>query len=122
MAGTAPGTLPDLEALDIGELRTLLLATHERLVAREQEIEYLQLMIAKLRRMQFGRKSEKLDQQILQLQLRLDELATEQQNQDRPPELESPPTAESNSANPQGANAGPPAKPSSSSKHGRRKL
>jgi transposase len=34
----------------------------------------LKLLIAKLRRMQFGRKSEKLDRQIEQLELRLDEL------------------------------------------------
>ena len=38
------------------------------------EIEHLKLLIAKLRRMQFGRKSEKLDRQIEQLELRLEEL------------------------------------------------
>jgi transposase len=36
----------------------------------------LQLLIAKLRRMQFGRRSEKLERQIEQLELQLDELAT----------------------------------------------
>ena len=45
------------------------------------EIEHLKLLIAKLRRMQFGRKSEKLDRQIEQLELRLDELqATQAEN------------------------------------------
>jgi len=38
----------------------------------------LKLLIAKLRRMQFGRKSEKLERQIEQLELRLDELEATQ--------------------------------------------
>ena len=40
------------------------------------EIEHLKLLIAKLRRMQFGRKSEKLERQIEQLELKLEELET----------------------------------------------
>jgi hypothetical protein len=36
----------------------------------------LKLLIAKLRRMQFGRSSENLDRQIEQLELRLEELQT----------------------------------------------
>src|SRR5205823_12307127 len=39
-----------------------------------REIEHLQLLLAKLHRMQFGRKSEKLQRQIEQLELRLEEL------------------------------------------------
>jgi transposase len=35
------------------------------------EIEHLKLLTAKLQRMQFGRKSEKLARQIEQLELRL---------------------------------------------------
>jgi transposase len=51
------------------------------LLSRDNEIEHLKLLIAKLRRMQFGRKSEKLDRQIEQLELRLDELqATHAEN------------------------------------------
>ena len=51
------------------------------LLSRDNEIEHLKLLIAKLRRMQFGRKSEKLDRQIEQLELRLDELqATQAEN------------------------------------------
>ena len=51
------------------------------MLSRDNEIEHLKLLIAKLRRMQFGRKSEKLDRQIEQLELRLDELqATQAEN------------------------------------------
>jgi hypothetical protein len=42
------------------------------------EIEHLKLLIAKLRRMQFGRKPEKLDRQIEQLELRLEELESDE--------------------------------------------
>ena len=41
---------------------------------RETEIEHPKLLIAKLQRIQFGRKSEKLQRQIEQLELRLEEL------------------------------------------------
>jgi transposase len=95
-------TLPDLDALDPRELKVLILSQHtriasqdeklvlqqeeilsqrEQLALRDNEIEHLKLLIAKLRRMQFGRKSEKLDRQIEQLELRLDELqATQAEN------------------------------------------
>jgi transposase len=73
--------LPDLDLFDAAGLKALvvaqhdeLVATQERLLSRESEIEHLKLLIAKLRRMQFGRKSEKLDQQIDQLELKLEEL------------------------------------------------
>lgn len=49
-------------------------ALQQRLSSREQEIEHLKLLIDKLRRMQFGRKSEKLDREIAQLELRLEDL------------------------------------------------
>jgi transposase len=70
--------LPDLEQLDAAALKTLILAQHQQLLSHENEIEHLKLLIAKLRRMQFGRSSEKLDRQIEQLELRLDELQTAQ--------------------------------------------
>jgi transposase len=76
-----PSTLPDLETLDTDSLRALLIETHarycttvERLESRESEIEHLKLLLAKLERMQFGRKSEKLQRQIEQLELRLEDL------------------------------------------------
>jgi transposase len=87
---TARPTLPDLEALDPAALKALILAQHETLVSRETEIENLKLLILKLRRMQFGRKSEKLDHQIEQLELRLEDLeaaqteSTPSPNNDRP--------------------------------------
>jgi transposase len=81
-------SLPDLDTLDSAALRTLILSQHEQillqreqLASREAEIEQLKLLIAKLRRMQFGRKSEKVERQIEQLQLRLDELEASQAEQ-----------------------------------------
>src|SRR5215469_1403914 len=82
---TVPLTLPNLNGLNPDELKALILAQHqnlvtqhEALVSRETEIENLKLLILKLRRMQFGRKSEKLDHQIQQLELRLEDLETAQ--------------------------------------------
>lgn len=91
--------LPD----DVESLRRLLLA--ERQVAAEQaeelrqaraglvektlELEKLKMQLAKLRRMSFGRSSEKLDRQIEQLELMLGDLEagiaqSEQRVPDRP--------------------------------------
>ena len=67
-------TLPDLEKLNPNELKALIISQHELIVSRDGEIEQLKLLIAKLRRMQFGRSSEKLDRQIEQLELRLEAL------------------------------------------------
>jgi transposase len=85
----------DLDQLDSEALKALVLALHEQvfshqkqlstqqeeilsqreqLASRDAEIEHLKLLIAKLRRMQFGRSSEKRDRQIEQLELRLEEL------------------------------------------------
>ena len=49
-----------------------------RLQRRDLEIQHLQLQLIKLKRMQFGRSSEKLAQEIDQLELRLEELETAQ--------------------------------------------
>jgi transposase len=77
----APRALPDLNQLDPSALKALILSQHEQLLSRDNEVEHLKLLIAKLRRMQFGRKSEKLDRQIEQLEWRLDELqATQAEN------------------------------------------
>ena len=74
-------TLPDLNLLPAEALKALVLAQYEQLLSRENEIAHLKLLIAKLRRMQFGRKSEKVTQQIEQLELRLEELqATPSEN------------------------------------------
>jgi transposase len=73
--------LPDLNVLPAEALRALILTQHQELVTkdeqllwREREIEHLKLLLSKLHRMQFGRKSEKLARQIEQLELRLEEL------------------------------------------------
>jgi transposase len=71
-ASRAP--LPNLDQLDPNELKALIVSQHELIVSRDSEIEQLKLLIAKLRRMQFGRSSEKLDRQIEQLELRLEAL------------------------------------------------
>src|ERR1700726_1416964 len=70
----ARATLPDLDALDPHELKALIVSQHELIVSRDSEIEQLKLVIAKLRRLKFGRSSEKLDRQIEQLELRLEAL------------------------------------------------
>jgi transposase len=62
--------LPD----DIDALKALVMGLTAQLNTRAAEIEHLKLQIAKLRRMQFGRKSEKLDYQIEQLELQLEDL------------------------------------------------
>jgi transposase len=74
----AATTLPDLNGLDREALKALLVATHERLLSRESEIEHLKLLIAQLRRMHFGRRSEKVQRQIEQLELRLEDLEAKQ--------------------------------------------
>src|ERR1700728_4946270 len=66
--------LPNLEALNPNELKALIVSQHELIVSRDSEIEQLKLLIAKLRRMQFGRSSEKLDRQVEQLELQLEAL------------------------------------------------
>jgi len=72
----------DLPA-DPDALRAFALACQGELRAAETavqfkalEIEKLKLQIAKLRRMQFGRSSERISRQIEQLELRLEELET----------------------------------------------
>ena len=69
-----PATLPELSTLDAAALRALVVEQHAKLISRDTEIENLKLLILKLRRMQFGRKSEKLDHRIEQLELRLEDL------------------------------------------------
>lgn len=76
-----PSDLPD----DIEALKALVLAQRESialmeraLAVRSMEIEQLNLQLSKLRRMQFGQKSEKLDRQIEQLETRLEDLLAEE--------------------------------------------
>ena len=77
-AMTQHTTLSELRKLDPEALVALVLAQREQLLSRDTEIEHLKLLIAKLRRLQFGRSSEKLKRQIDQLELKLEELQTSQ--------------------------------------------
>jgi transposase len=84
--------IADLNTLDRGVLEALiaaqrqemlakdeaLAAQQEKLLSRDNEIEHLKLVIAKLRRMIFGTKSEKVTREIEQLELKLEELETGQ--------------------------------------------
>src|SRR5260221_4089758 len=65
---------PNLDQLDLTALKALIVAQQEQILSHKNEIEHLKLLIAKLRRMQFGRSSEKLNRQIEQLELRLEAL------------------------------------------------
>lgn len=71
---TQRSELPDLDQLTPEALKALIVSQHELIVSRDSELERLKLLIAKLRRMRFGRSSEKLDQQIEQLELQLEVL------------------------------------------------
>ena len=87
---SANAALPDLDGLSVAELKVLLREQHvvvqeqsEQLAAKDAEllshrveIEALKPEILKLRRLQFGQKSEKRAYQIEQLELRLEELET----------------------------------------------
>ena len=85
---SASVVLPDLDRLDVAELKALLLEQHAALLSKDEEllsqkaellsnkteIASLKLLILKLRRMQFGQKSEKRARQIEQLELWVEEL------------------------------------------------
>jgi len=90
-------TPPDLTGLDADALRAMILAQHELLQSRDAQIEHLKLLIIQLRRMQFGRKSEKLDRKIEQLELQLEDLETKRAESTPPPANLLPPAAETQS-------------------------
>ena len=77
MASPHPATV-DLSSLDRAALEALIATQQEKLLNRDNEIEHLKLVIAKLRRMLFGTKSEKISREIDQLELKLEELETQQ--------------------------------------------
>src|SRR5580692_12027950 len=72
----AHASVVDLSRLDRERLEALVVAQQEKLLSRNSEIEHLKLIIAKLRRMMFGTKSEKIAREIEQLELKLEELET----------------------------------------------
>jgi transposase len=71
-------SLPDLDSLDLEAAKAMLIAQHQSYTAtlssRSTEVERLMLLVEKLQRMLFGRKSEKVLRQIEQLELQLEEL------------------------------------------------
>lgn len=71
---SASDALHDLDGLSLAELKALIIAKDAQILSHEAEIEALKLMIFKLRRLQFGRRSEKREQQIEQLELWVEEL------------------------------------------------
>jgi len=73
-----PFMLPDLETLDPAALKAMICLQHAELISHRSQIDQLELLIAKLRRMQFGRSSEKVERQIEQLELKLEELEASQ--------------------------------------------
>ena len=65
-----PQELPN----DVVLLKQIIEEQRARLVTHKVEIEQLRLQLAKLKRLKFGRSSERLDAQIAQLELTLEEL------------------------------------------------
>jgi transposase len=70
--------LPDLDTLDSAALKDMVIKQHAQISSHDAEIERLRLIIARLRRLQFGRKSEKIQREIEQLELQLEELESDQ--------------------------------------------
>jgi transposase len=83
-----PVALPDLDTLDAATLREIVVKQQAQILSRDEELERLQvqisshdaelerlrLVIARLQRLQFGRKSEKIQRQLEQLELQLEDL------------------------------------------------
>jgi transposase len=84
----AVAPLPDLTTLDAAALREMVLRQQEQISFRVREVERLEqqisshgaeierlrTIIARLQRLQFGRKSEKIQRQLYQLELQLEDL------------------------------------------------
>ena len=68
--------LPDLDTLDPAALKDMVIKQHAQISSHDAEVERFRLIIARLRRLQFGRKSEKIQREIEQLELQLEELET----------------------------------------------
>ncbi len=91
-----PFLLPDLDVLDPAALKAMIYSQYAELLSHLSQIEHLKLLIAKLRRLQFGRSSEKVERQIEQLELQLEELEADQV--EAAPEPEARPVAQRDSA------------------------
>jgi len=94
----ASATMPDLDTLQADALKAIIVAQQLQILSNDNEIEHLKLLVAKLRRMQFGRRSEKVTRQIEQLELQLEELEVNRAEVTVPSESEPPATAASSPA------------------------
>ena len=81
---TLPNDIETLKRLVLERTAALELA-QALLLSRQHEIEQLKLQIARLRRMHFGRSSEQFDEQVRQLEFKLEELESEQATLPVPP-------------------------------------
>lgn len=98
---SSPSFLPDdIEALkallqqrdsELLQLRATVSTLEQALSVRTMEIERLKLQLAKLNRMAYGRKSEKLDRQIERLEARLEDLQAEEGEAPESPAAPEPP-------------------------------
>ncbi len=85
-----PTDVPALQALvlqqqeSVAQLRATVASLHDDLNARKAEIDHLLAQLATLRRLYFGRSSEKAERQIVQLEHRLEALLTEEKIQSAP--------------------------------------
>jgi transposase len=84
--------LPDLDRLDAEALKTLVVVQHESLNSHLRQIEHLQLVVEKFRRMIFGATSEKITIQFEQLEFQLEELETTQATAEASVEVPAPET------------------------------
>ncbi len=98
LAVTPAHALPDLNALDSDALKALVIEQHTRVVeqhaeiiSHRNEIEGLKLLISKLQRMQYGPSSERLARHIDQLELRLEDLETNEASKPSSPAPQSAP-------------------------------
>lgn len=66
--------LPDLDTPDTAALKDVVVRQHAQTSSLDAEVERLRLIIPRLRRVQFGRKSETIQREIEQLDLQLEDL------------------------------------------------
>ncbi len=85
--------LPDLDTLDAAALRDMVVKQHGQISSHDAELERLRLVIARLQRLQFGRKSEKIERQIEQLELQLEDLEARTAEERQQTEKTLPPAA-----------------------------
>lgn len=87
---TATDDLPD----DIPQLKALIAGQRAAMAAQQAEIAHLKLWIAKLRRQQYGQRSERADHLLNQLELQLEDLESGETERAVRLEPAAPPPAE----------------------------